>query len=263
MVNIVNILYAIMTVPDDHPNSITIMFRNTHNHEYRNETSRLPSPVRESVSKYVNIGLTEAQIRSSLRFDHPSISVPSTKLTSLVKNERRKNRPKIFSIFDFRQWCHDHQDGTVPHSTFVPFYFINDVNDLFVLFTTKQLIRQIQYSPLLQLDATYKVTWNDLPLVVFGTSDRNRNFRPFGLALVSEDETSSCYEHLFNSLRSLSIQELHQPYSPKFIMADGALGMCIWAKKTDSLLTFSFSKALLQLNKNYFHKLNGSCVGFI
>ena len=47
------------TVPDDDPNLITIMFRNTHNHEYRAETSRLPSPVRQSVSKYVHIGLIE------------------------------------------------------------------------------------------------------------------------------------------------------------------------------------------------------------
>ncbi len=38
------------TVPDDDPNSITVMFRNTHNHAYRTETSRLPSPVGESGS---------------------------------------------------------------------------------------------------------------------------------------------------------------------------------------------------------------------
>ena len=105
------------------------------------------------------------------------------------------------------------------------------VNNLFVLFTTKELIRQMQYSTLLQLDGTYKLTWNELPLIVFGASDCNRNFRPFGVALVSEDESSSCYEHLFNSLRSLSIQQLHQPYSPKFILADGAPGINIGGEK--------------------------------
>ncbi len=29
------------TVPDDDPNSITVRFRNSHNHEYRTETARL------------------------------------------------------------------------------------------------------------------------------------------------------------------------------------------------------------------------------
>ena len=116
----------------------------------------------------------------------------------------------------------EHQDGAIPHSTFVRFYFVNGINDLFVLFTIKELIAQMQYSPLLQLDGTYKLTWNERPLIVFGASDRNRNFRPFGVVLASEDESSSCYEHLFNSLRSLSSQQLHKPYSPKFTLADGA-----------------------------------------
>ena len=84
----------------------------------------------------------------------------------------------------------------------------------------------MQYSPLLQLDGTYKLTWNKL-LLVFGVSDCNRNFRPFGVALVSDDGSSSCYEHLFNSLRALSIRQLHKPHLPKFILADGALGMSI------------------------------------
>ncbi|CAF0780582.1 unnamed protein product [Rotaria sordida] len=74
----------------------------------------------------------ESQIRSILLLDHQSSSVPSTKLTSLVQAERRKNRPKIFSVFDFCQWYSDHQEGTARHSTFVPFYFINDINDLAV-----------------------------------------------------------------------------------------------------------------------------------
>jgi hypothetical protein len=82
------------TVPDNDPNLITIMSRNTHNHEYRSKTSLLPSPVRDSVSKYVEIGLTKSQIHSSLLFDHPNAPVPSTKLTALIQTERRKNRPK-------------------------------------------------------------------------------------------------------------------------------------------------------------------------
>ena len=40
---------------------------------------------------------------------------------------RRRKQAKIFSVFDLREWCNDHQDGTVPFSTFVPFYFINDL----------------------------------------------------------------------------------------------------------------------------------------
>jgi hypothetical protein len=84
------------------------MFRNAHNHEYR-----LPSPVRQSVSKYVHVGLKESQIRSSLLLDHLSLPVTPIKLSALIQAERRKNRPEIFSVFDFRKGCDDYQDGTV------------------------------------------------------------------------------------------------------------------------------------------------------
>ena len=126
--------------------------------------------------------------------------MPSITLTSLLQSERRRNRHKIFSFFDLYEWYNDHHDGAAPFSTFVPFYSINDLNDLFVLFTTKELIRQIQCSPLLQVDGMYKLVWNELPLLVFEASDCNRSFRSFGIALVSKDESSSCYEHLFNCL---------------------------------------------------------------
>jgi hypothetical protein len=134
------------------------MFQNIHNHKNRNETSRLPSPVRQSVSMYVTAGLSQSQIRSLLVIEHPSVPISPAKLTSLVPINRRKNHPTIFSVYDFRTWCDGHKDGTEPHSTFVSFYHINDLNDLFVLFTTKKLIQQLSCTPLLQIDATYKVT---------------------------------------------------------------------------------------------------------
>ncbi|CAM4989051.1 unnamed protein product, partial [Rotaria socialis] len=41
--------------PDNNMNSITIMSKNEHEHEQneRNTTTRLPSPIRESISNYV------------------------------------------------------------------------------------------------------------------------------------------------------------------------------------------------------------------
>ncbi|CAF3634336.1 unnamed protein product [Rotaria socialis] len=44
-------------VPDNNMNSITIMSKNEHEHEQneRNATTRLPSPIRESISTYVSV----------------------------------------------------------------------------------------------------------------------------------------------------------------------------------------------------------------
>jgi hypothetical protein len=69
-------------VPDYDPSSVTIISRNTHQHqqEERNSTTRLPSPIRQSVSKYVHCGLNQHQIKLSLMQDHPASQIHETKL---------------------------------------------------------------------------------------------------------------------------------------------------------------------------------------
>jgi hypothetical protein len=96
------------------------------------------------------------------------------------------------------------------------------------------------------------VTWNELPLLIFGASDANRRFYPFGAALVSSDKSSLCYETLFTSLQSLSIQDLHKLYSPKFIMADGHQVNIYYIRKIRLYGNFLSSKESLQPNENYF-----------
>lgn len=213
-------------VPDCNQNAVTIMSRNIHQHqqEERNPTTRLPSPVRQSVSKYVKCGLSQRQIKSTLIFDYPSSPVNETKLINLINYERRKDRPEIFSIYDLRNWCDQHKDGIDLHSPYVPFYLVENIENIFIMFTTRQLFQQIKLTNYLQVDATYKLTWNELPLLVFGASDANRHFKPFGIALISHDENEKCYEQLLTSINQLSIQEFNQPCSINYLMADGAAG---------------------------------------
>jgi hypothetical protein len=45
-----------------------------------------------------------------------------------------------------KNWWHQHTNGTQPHSNYVPFYTINNINDIFIMFTTKQLFQQINAS---------------------------------------------------------------------------------------------------------------------
>ena len=73
---------------------------------------------------------------------------------------------------------------------------VENIENIFIMFTTRQLFQQIKLTNYLQVDATYKLTWNELPLLVFGASDANRHFKPFGIALISHDGNEKCYEQL-------------------------------------------------------------------
>ena len=215
-------------VPDNNMHCVTIMSRNLHEHEKneRNPTTRVPSPIRKTVSDHVKFGLSQSQIKASLVTNYPQYSINQDKLHNLIVYERRKDRPEIFSIHDLRNWCNEHREAKELHSTFVPFYNAVDINNIFIFFTTKQLFQQIQLTTYLQVDATYKVTWNNLPLLVFGSTDANRHFKPFGMALISEDENTECYVKLFDSIKTLAVQLNVQCFINQ-VMSDGAQGIVL------------------------------------
>ncbi|CAF0792096.1 unnamed protein product [Didymodactylos carnosus] len=75
-------------VPDSNPQSLVIMSRNEHKHEQkeRNPTTRLPSPIRKSVSTYVKYGLSQTQIKSSLGQDHPNAPITHKRTVDDVFN---------------------------------------------------------------------------------------------------------------------------------------------------------------------------------
>ena len=91
-------------VPDYDPSSLTIISRNTHEHHQkeRNPITRLSSPLRQTVSKYVHCGLSQSQIKLSLVKDYPNPSIQYTKLINLIHYEHRKNRPEIFPLYDLK-----------------------------------------------------------------------------------------------------------------------------------------------------------------
>ncbi|CAF1619936.1 unnamed protein product, partial [Didymodactylos carnosus] len=66
----------------------------------------------------------------------------------------------------------------------------------------------------------------------------------------SSDESSACYEQLFNQLRFISAQECNRPYLVNYLMADGALDADIHALQ----LSFSddiFNRGSLLLTQKW------------
>ena len=118
-------------VPDNEFAIIKLMYKNAHCHQQRNVTGCLPSPVRESVTKYVTCQLTQGQIKNALSIDYPNIPLPSNQLINLINYTRRRTNPEIFSVYDFNQWCMNHNyDDNLLYSTFVAYYPIKNIDDI-------------------------------------------------------------------------------------------------------------------------------------
>ena len=116
-----------------------------------------------------------------------------------------------------KNWHDQNEDGTQLNSTYLLFYTIENIDNIFILFTTKELFQQIKSTTYLQVDATYKITWNGLPLLIFGSTDENRHFKSFGIALVSHGENEICCEQLFTFISSLATQEFNQLCLIKYV----------------------------------------------
>ena len=69
---------------------------------------------------------------------------------------------------------------------------------------------------MLQTDATYKLTWQGYPVLLVGTSDADKVFHPFALA-VTKGETTTDFTFLFQALHNAYLE-----WSPTILMADGS-----------------------------------------
>ncbi|CAF4475847.1 unnamed protein product, partial [Didymodactylos carnosus] len=134
----------------------------------------------------------------------------------------------MYSVDDFKQWCL--QRAAIPtiqslQDVFVSTYEIISCDNLFIFFTTKQLISVGALSRLLQVDATFKLNWNELPVLVFGCSDANRKVHPFGIALISSDESCDSYVKLFQSIKNTVFKVTGIQYEIDYLLSDGAKGI--------------------------------------
>ncbi|CAF1538834.1 unnamed protein product [Rotaria sordida] len=77
------------------------------------------------------------------------------------------------------------------HEPFVAKFNVNSCDGLFIFITTRKLIATAPLSNSLQVDGTFKLNWNDLSVTVFGSSDGNRRFHPYVIALIGTDEAAS------------------------------------------------------------------------
>jgi hypothetical protein len=70
----------------------------------------------------------------------------------------------------------------------------------------------------LQADATYKINLNRYPLIIVGTSDRDRCFHPSGVALCSGEQHSD-YAFVFNAVKTACQAIYGITFNPHFLLA--------------------------------------------
>lgn len=87
--------------------------------------------------------------------------------------------------------------------------------------TSKLLLKSSIGVVKVHCDATHKLCWNNIPVLIIGTADLHRKFHPFGVA-VSTNETTLDYEFLFKSLKEGLTKIFEEQLNPTYLISDAA-----------------------------------------
>jgi hypothetical protein len=94
--------------------------------------------------------------------------------------------------------------------------------------TLLTLARNVKH---IHADATYKLVWQGFPVLVVGTTDRNRQFHCFGIAVCANERTED-FEFLFSSLKKGVNKTFDEDISPQILICDASESIHNGFKKT-------------------------------
>lgn len=123
--------------------------------------------------------------------------ITDKQLSNLVQRTRAALKPQPLSIGSLREWCEGRLvppdlSQVCPHRVFVAVYEVSD-SLIYIMMTSKRLMDICIRGQTLQTDATFKLNWEGLPVILTGVTDANRVFHACALHIVWKSEDTAVY----------------------------------------------------------------------
>lgn len=218
----------------DSKNSSVHLYRCELPHSHENEECKknarniIPAETENAIRELFNQNVKPKAILYNLvlkGFQPPSKSRLTTLLTKLRKGKYGDEKLNFATL---QKWCLE--SSAVPDSDCEPFVVNHemliddtneDKNELRFLVSSKRLIQNAINADIFQTDATYKLIWQNFPVLVFGFNDKNRRFHPTGVCVTSH-ERSADFEFFFRSLKTAVTEIFNAQLKPSTLIADAA-----------------------------------------
>lgn len=194
-----------------------------HNHEVKESVTI----VEAEVQKYFDLGLKPKAIMVALS-KIEGFPLPTKKqLTAiLAKINRQKFGPTTISLSELSKWLNE--NSLVPEDKHEAFVLCQEVSDAdavvpyfrFML-TTKHLLSHIPLRDCSHADTTYKIVWQGFPVFMAGTTDWDKSYHPYGLAICTDEKTED-FKFVFDGLKEGARKVLNYEMKPKVLVSDAA-----------------------------------------
>ncbi|CAF3306315.1 unnamed protein product [Rotaria sp. Silwood2] len=222
-------------------NEEVVLFRDTSEHTHdliQQKCTRIPDAVKVVIKELYELKLKPKAIIEAL-YDRGIVAPSISQLNNYLRTLKTKRfGSTAISLGEIEQWCME-SSRSIPESDdvgFVVSYEIiydgdddenvdddeyDDGNKFRFFVSTKRLLRIASTSKKIHADATYKLVWQGFPVLIVGTTDLDRQFHSFGIAVCS-NEKSKDFTFVFHALqdgvKKLDLQEIN----PDVLIADGS-----------------------------------------
>lgn len=184
-------VYLLFEVDSD----AVLLFRTAsdHNHDYIDNSSNhgICEDTKNEIKKLFELRLKPKEILENLS-KMEGVKVPQKRqLYNYLSDLRRiKYGPPSIHLGELKKWILDHLN--VPEDVNEPFviaYHIVEEEPLSFRFalSTKKLLQLACRARTLHADATYKLVWQSFPVLIAGTTDKNRKFHPMCLGVSTNE----------------------------------------------------------------------------
>lgn len=205
-----------------------LLFRTDSEHTHESiETKRSASispSTEEEIRRLYSVATKPKAIRLSLaKNDFPVPTMTQLK-NFLSKLSKEKFGASSMSLGELEKWLKE--NSVIPEDediAFVVDYQVSYDDELSFRFfmSTKRLLETAKDSEIVHADATYKLIWQGYPVLVVGTSDSDRHFHNFGIAVCMAEKTED-FVFLFKALLKGVNLSCNSEMAPKVLVSDAA-----------------------------------------
>lgn len=216
-------------------NKVSLFSTNCEHLHYQNNTSRgLDQDKKKIVEDLFKKGVQKPNAILAVFRRENIIEPPKTQLTSFLRTLRTNTYgPSTISGNELVDWCK--KKSVVPDDE--DKLFVLDYNiicdtgnqDIKIVLSTRRLLKNINKSCMVQADSTYKLIWQGYPVIIMGSSDKNKTFHPFVLA-VCNTENENDFSFIFSAV--CKYKGNTSVWKPTILLADASIAITNGFNKT-------------------------------
>lgn len=164
------------------------------------------------------------KIKEHLKRNKPEYTTPTIRqIRHIIQSTQNKKIPSTFSYGELVEWLKT--ETAIPDDldeAFVINWTFNEKNDSFAfVLSTRRLLINVADKTNLSSDGTYKILWQDFPLIVVGFLDRQKHFHVVAVVVTSNERRAE-YRFVFQSIKMATERESDQIFKPNIILTDHA-----------------------------------------